>query len=128
MNNINPKYKDKDIYKKAKAKVDKEHKKHSAYKSLALIKTYKDMGGKIDESKSKGGLRNWLNERWVNLTPYAEGLTNKKSTYKCGEKAPNQKSKSVCRPLKEAQKYNKQQIKKAVNIKNKGKRIDWNKL
>jgi len=126
---IPPKYLNKDIYKKAKAKADKTYAKPSAYKSAFIVGEYKRMGGKVDESKSKGGLTRWFGkEQWKNLTPYAEGLTKSKTEYKCGEKAPKQKAPSVCRPKAETKKYTKAQIKKAVEIKKKGKQIDWKKL
>ena len=48
---MNSKYLDKDIYKKAKAEVDKDFKKHSAYKSMQLVKTYKAQGGKYRTGK-----------------------------------------------------------------------------
>lgn len=125
---MNPKYLDKDIYERAKRKVDTMYKTHSAYKSAQLLKTYKDMGGRVDESKSKGGLRTWFRQRWVNLSPYAEGLTKSKTEFKCGEKHPKQKGPSVCRPKKDVGKYTKEQIKKAVAKKKKGQTIDWSEL
>lgn len=124
---MNPKYLDKRIYEKAKRKVDAMYETHSAYKSAQLLKTYKEMGGRIDESKSKGGLRRWFSASWLNLSPYAEGLGTK-TQFKCGEKAKGQKGKSVCRPKKDVGKYTKTQIQKAVRLKNKGKVIDWSEL
>ena len=56
---MNEKFLNKDIYEKAKKIIDKQHEVHSAYKSMALIKKYKDLGGKIDESKSKKGTSRW---------------------------------------------------------------------
>ena len=41
------KYKDKDIYQKAKKIVDNQYERHSAYKSMALVKKYKELGGKL---------------------------------------------------------------------------------
>jgi len=124
---MNEKYLDKNIYNKAKKIADDKYKKHSAYKSAFIVKTYKDLGGRIDESKSKGGLKRWVNEGWKNLTPFAEGVSNK-TKYACGEKAPKQKLPSVCRPLKDINKYNKEQIKKATLLKKQGKTINWSKL
>lgn len=45
------KYLDKDIYEKAKDYVNEKYKKHSAYKSMALVKKYKELGGKFKEEK-----------------------------------------------------------------------------
>ena len=104
--------------------------KHSAYRSMKIAK----------EGKTKnrdGNLRRWINEDWRNLTPYAEGLVNSiKDTPECGKPHPEQKSKSVCRPLKKvsnqtpelATSYSKDEIKKAVEIKNNGETIKWSNL
>jgi hypothetical protein len=130
----NAKYLDKDIYKKAKAEVDKDFKTHSAYKSMALVKKYKELGGKIDDSNKKNGTNTWLKEKWLNLTPYAEGdIKNKSKSPPCGIKGVKQKGPSICRPSKGKSKIlvkdlNKTQIKKALEIKKKGKRITWKKL
>lgn len=134
---MNPKYKNPEIYKKAKAQIDKEHKKHSAYKSMALIKLYKEMGGKIDESKSKKGTEKWLKEKWINLTPVALGITSLSKAPKCGNKHPKQgKNPSICRPKVKvnsktpslASSYSNTQLKKALEMKKKGKTINWKNL
>ena len=103
--------------------------KHSAYRSMKLAK----------EGKTKtrdGNLKRWIDEDWKNLTPYAEGLTSLENTPECGKPHPEQQGKSVCRPMKKvnektpnlASSYTKQQIKKAVEIKNQGKTIKWDLL
>lgn len=126
---MNPKFLDKNIYKKAKKIADETYKKNSAYKSLFMIAKYKELGGKIDEKKSKNGLKKWvIEEKWKNLTPYAEGLTKSRTEFVCGERHAKQKGPSICRPLKEVNKYTKQQIKKALKIKVNKKRIDWSEL
>lgn len=104
--------------------------KHSAYRSLQLAKEGKT-------KKRDGNLRRWIDEDWRNLTPYAEGLVKSiKDTDECGKRHPEQKGKSVCRPMKNiigstpetADNYSKKEIQKAVELKNKGKRIIWNEL
>ena len=103
--------------------------KPSAYRSMQLAKE-----GKTKESD--GDLKRWVNEKWRNLTPKVLGDTK---FYACGTKSPEQIKKglpSICRPTVKvnsntpilAQSYTKQQIKKAVNIKAKGGRINWDKL
>lgn len=124
-------------YKQAKNYVDNKYKKHSAYKSQQLVKKYKELGGKFTKKKEKN-LSRWINEKWKNLTPYALGLIDKiKDSPKCGVKHPKQgNNKSICRPTKKinkntpdlAQSYTKQQIKKALNMKNKNKTITWDSL
>lgn len=135
---MNSKYLDKDIYKKAKAEVDKDFKKHSAYKSMQLVKTYKALGGRIDESKAKGGTDKWLREKWLNLSPYAEGsIKDISKSPACGTKGKNQKGPSICRPSKKVNSktakplvkdLSKSQVKKAYDIKRKGGRITWKTL
>ena len=96
----------------------------------------------VQEKKNKttnSGLGRWLyQEDWINLTPWAFGVVKSiKDSPKCGDSHLNPKGqKSVCRPNKKASKrtpktassFTKQQVKKAVRIKNKGERIDWNSL
>jgi hypothetical protein len=133
---MNPKFLNIDIYKKAKKIADEKHKKHSAYKSMFLIKTYKDLGGKINEP-AKSGTKKWLKEKWVNLTPVVTGkVKSVKDAPKCGVKGKSQKAPSVCRPTVKvdkktpqlAQKYSKSQLKKALETKKKGGVINWKKL
>lgn len=125
---INPKYINKDIYERAYNKINLQFKgRPSAYRSAAVLKEYKKIGGKVDESKSSGGLRRWIQEEWKNLTPYAENLGSK-IEFPCGKKHPKQKGASVCRPKKDVNKYNKKQIQKAIQIKNKGGIIFWGAL
>ena len=104
--------------------------KPSAYRSMALARMGKT-------KKRDGNLRDWINERWINLTPYAFNKVTLKGSPECGDSSKNPKGqKSVCRPLKKIDKdtptlasnYSKQQIRKAVSLKNQGKRIIWETL
>jgi hypothetical protein len=117
------------LYIKAKQIADETHKKSSAYKSMFIMEEYKKLGGKIDESKSKHGLRKWIDEDWKNLTPYSMGLTTLESSPKCGQKHPSQgKIPSVCRPKNQIHDFTKAQIQRAVKIKEKGDTIRWKDL
>ena len=134
---MNPKFLDKSIYLKAKKMADEKFEKHSAYKSMYLVKEYERLGGKINPKLKKDRLSIWNKEQWKNLTPYALGLTNNKFEFACGD-APKKQKKipSICRPTKKinkdttslAQEFTKKQIIKALEIKKKGKRINWDKL
>ena len=137
MEGVNLKFKNPELYLKAKKEVMAKYKKHSAYRSMMIVKKYKELGGKVDESKAKGGTNRWLKEKWKNLTPVALGLTSIKNSPKCGVKHPKQgNNKSICRPTvkkgkltaKLAQSYSKSEIKKAQKLKNLGLRIDWSEL
>lgn len=128
----------KTLYKNVKQDIINRYPKHSAYRSMLINKTYKEKGGKYKEIKGeKKETSIWLKEKWLNLTPYVEGIVKTvKDSPKCGNKHPKQKGPSICRPSvkvnsntpKLAQDFTKEQIKKAYNIKKKGKRIDWDKL
>jgi len=135
------KFLDQKIYEKAKEIADKTYKKHSAYKSMFLLSKYEELGGRINkEAKKKSGTERWNKEAWKNLTPFATGEIKKiKDLTACGERTKKQiKSKlpSICRPTKKinnktptlAQEYTKSQIKKALEIKKKGKTINWKEL
>lgn len=137
MEGVNPKFKNPELYMKAKKEVMAKYKKHSAYRSMMIVKKYKELGGKVEESKAKGGTNKWLKEKWKNLTPVALGLTTIANAPKCGVKHTKQgNNKSICRPTvkkdvntpKLAKSYSKAQIKKAQKLKNLGLRIDWSEL
>ena len=130
------KFANKKIYEKAKKLADEKYKRNSAYKSMFIMQTYEELGGKVISDK-KSKLNNWLKENWVNLTGVALGKTKLKDAPECGIKDKNQgKNPSICRPSvkvnkdtpKLAQNFSKSQLKKALKIKNEGKRIDWSKL
>jgi hypothetical protein len=136
---MSKKFLDKDIYNRATKLADEKYKSNSAYKSMYMIEQYEKLGGRINQKlKNKSGTATWLKEKWVNLTPIALNLeTDIKKLTVCGKKHPKQKSNpSICRPTKKvnkdtsslAQSFSKSQIKKAFEIKKKGKRINWNEL
>ena len=106
--------------------------KPSAYRSMSLARQ-----GKTDP-KNKGGLKRWIEERWINLTPYAFNVVSLKESPKCGDSSLNPviggvRQKSVCRPMRTvsrqtptlASAYTKKQIRRAIEMKNKGERINW---
>jgi hypothetical protein len=102
--------------------------KNSAYRSMVL--------GKQNKTKStpekKKQLKTWGDEKWLNLNALLIGLE-----LPCGKKYKGQTTATVCRPkfdksskthkTPEPLAYNltKKQIKKAIQIKEKGKRIKW---
>ena len=103
--------------------------KHSAYRSMRIAEKGK--------AKTKGGLRTWIDEKWINLSPYAYGVVPFNKSPECGDSSLNPKGvPSVCRPMKKKSKntptlannYTKAQIRKAVEMKKKGKRIMWGEL
>ena len=66
----------KELYEKAKRIVYAQYAKPSAYRSGALVKKYKELGGTyIQQKTAKGGsiddkpLRRWFLERWADVNP-----------------------------------------------------------
>lgn len=106
--------------------------KPSAYKSMMLSR----FGLSKSTPEKKKDLIRWKNEKWQNLT--ARITDNEFKA--CGAKGKKQKKlnlPSICRasvviskktPKPLAKNVSDRQIKKAINIKKKGKRIDWKKL
>jgi len=55
------------LYDKAKAIVYKQYPKHSAYRSGALVKKYKELGGTYEGAKPSDGLTRWFAEDWADI-------------------------------------------------------------
>lgn len=106
--------------------------KPSAYRAMRLsaLNLIKPSG------KTESKLRQWKDEEWVNLTAK---ITDKEKL-PCGTQGKKQKElglPSVCRPTKKMGKdtstslasgFTDAQIKKAISLKQQGKRIDWKSL
>lgn len=60
---------DKKLYEKVKAEIYKKYPKNSAYRSGAIVKEYKRLGGEYEGIKPKDGLTRWYKEKWVNVDP-----------------------------------------------------------
>jgi hypothetical protein len=84
----------KELYAKAKAAINQKYGTHtSAYRSMAIVKKYKSMGGKYrDDGGSKKTTR-WLNEKWVNVNAKKEGGGYEE----CGKRGSSGKY-PLCRP------------------------------
>ena len=129
---MSDKYLNKKLHNEIKKKANKIFEGNSAYKSMYINKEYIKAGGKVKSDK-KDNLDIWRKEKWVNISPYVEGLTNNIKKFECGERADKQKGKSICRPSvkvnkntpKLAQSFSKKELKKAYDIKQKNKRIQW---
>jgi hypothetical protein len=105
--------------------------KPSAYRAMRLSKL--DLIKPSKETESR--LKRWKEEEWLNLT--AKITDNEKVP--CGKKGKRQKElnlPTVCRPSKQmsaatpslASNFSDSQIKKAIELKKKGQRIDWKTL
>ncbi len=57
---------DTDLYEQAKRIVYPKYKKPSAYRSGALVKKYKELGGRYQDD-GEPRLRRWFNEKWQDI-------------------------------------------------------------
>jgi hypothetical protein len=79
------------LYERAKKEIDKIYgTKTSAYRSMAIVKKYKEMGGTYSGNKSTSGTSQWLKEKWVKVNDYING-----KSVPCGY---NDRNKHACRP------------------------------
>jgi hypothetical protein len=86
----------KEIYAKAKAIINQKYGTNtSAYRSMALVKKYKSMGGKYRDDGGSRKTTRWLNEKWVNLNAPKEGGGYEE----CGKRGSSGKY-PLCRPSK----------------------------
>jgi hypothetical protein len=118
----------KDIEKRFGIKVQNKIQKPSAYRSMRFGQ--KKSGN--DETESR--LLAWTLADWTNLT----ALLTDDQKLPCGKKGKKQLEMNlptVCRPTRKnadtpllAKDFSEAQIRKAIEIKKQGKRIDWNKL
>ncbi len=84
-----------ELYSKAKRMADEKFKTPTgAFKSMYLVKKYKELGGTYDNSKPKTSkLSNWRRENWIDLNQKRPDGTYEK----CGHPNPNGKY-PLCRP------------------------------
>ena len=93
-------------YKKAKKMADKKFdEKTSAYKSMYIVKMYKELGGKFKTKRnSSKGLKRWLKEEWVRINPKTgEPILKNSKRLSCGRNSKEKKNlieKGLCRPYK----------------------------
>lgn len=52
------------LYARAKAEVYAKYERPGAYRSLAVVKKYKSLGGHYSGNKASGGLTRWEKEKW----------------------------------------------------------------
>jgi hypothetical protein len=57
------------LYQEVKDFIMSKYKKNSAFASGAIVKAYKQQGGKYKGEKEKGNLTRWFKEEWVDVNP-----------------------------------------------------------
>lgn len=113
----NPEPLNKKLYEKVKKEIYEKYPKHSAYRSMMVVKKYKDAGGKY---KDDGGERNttkWLGQKWTSVNDYYHD----DKIVKCGNSDTQKKYDEypLCRPLSILKKLSNSQMKKLIDEKNK---------
>lgn len=61
--------KDPELYEHVKNIVYKQYKKPSAFRSGAVIKKYKELGGEFEDDNEPKPLKRWFSEKWVDVNP-----------------------------------------------------------
>lgn len=107
------------LYLKAKKEADEKFdEKTSAYKSMWIVKRYKELGGKYSTAKKDTGeTTRWLEEKWVQIIPFV----TKNEEIECGSAV---RQKKACRPLKRVDKNTPMTIKEIVKKHGKEKVIE----
>jgi hypothetical protein len=66
------------LYNQVKKKIMKSYKKNSAFASGAIVKEYKQRGGRYADDGKEKKLQRWFNENWINVNPVL-GVTDDKA-------------------------------------------------
>lgn len=81
----------KSLYQKAVTEINKSYgTKTSAYRSMAIVKKYKELGGTYSGKKESSGTTQWLKEKWVKVEDFING-----KSVPCGY---DDRNKHACRP------------------------------
>ena len=107
---------DKKLYDSIKKDVYKKYPKHSAYRSMMIVKKYKDAGGKYKDAGERKTTK-WLGQQWSSVNDYYHD----DKVVKCGSSNTEEKFNEypLCRPLSIIQKLSKPQMKTLIDEKNK---------
>ena len=105
------------LYEKAKKIVYSQYDKPSAYRSGALVKKYKEMGGTYTDDKKEPSLSRWFLEKWEDVNPDRRkgSYPVYRPTVRVNEKTPKTKSEIGKDRLREQSKL-KQKIKGKGNL------------
>lgn len=61
---------DLDLYERARRAVDRIYKKPSAFRSGAIVKLYKHLGGRYVDDERPKKLSRWFKEKWQDVNPH----------------------------------------------------------
>lgn len=107
----------KKLYDTIKADIYKMYPKHSAYRSMMIVKKYKDAGGKYKEDDAERRTTKWLGQQWTSVNDYYHDG----KIVKCGNSNTQDKFDEypLCRPLSIIKKLSKPQMKTLIDEKTK---------
>jgi len=105
------------LYEKVKKQADQVYKKHSAYKSGYITKTYVKHGGTYRDDGKEPTLKRWYSENWININPLLgkTGYKTYRPTVRMNEKTPLTVEEIPLKRLKEQYRL-KQKIKGYKNL------------
>lgn len=103
-------------YHSIKNEVYKKYPKHSAYRSMMVVKRYKDAGGRYKDEGEKNTTK-WLGQQWSSVNDYYHDG----KVVKCGNSNTEEKYREypLCKPLSIIEKLSKSQMKTLIDEKNK---------
>jgi len=103
-----------ELYNKVKADIYAKNPKHSAYRSMAIVKQYKKEGGEYKDDGERDTTK-WLGQKWSSVNDYYHD--NK--VVNCGNSDTQKKFNEypLCRPLAIIKKLTKPQMKQLIDNK-----------
>ena len=109
--------KNKDLYEQIKNEVYTKYPKHSAYRSMLLVKKYKNAGGEYEDKPKKNSMTTtkWLGQKWTDANEYYHtGIVKP-----CGSQNTIIKYDEypLCRPLQILQSLSHEQLGKMIENK-----------
>ena len=108
-----------DLYNQIKNEVYQEYPKHSAYRSMMIVKKYKDAGGLYEDNKKMGKMntKKWIQQQWTDANEYYR--TN--NIIPCGSQDTQKlyNEYPLCRPLSILKRLSNEQLKQLIDEKNK---------
>lgn len=107
-----------ELYEKVKKEVYENNPKHSAYRSMAVTKAYKNAGGTYEDFDNKSmNTKKWLGQKWSSVNDYYHNG----EVVECGNTDTQKKfgEYPLCRPLAIIEKLSKKEMKKMIDEKDK---------
>lgn len=107
-----------ELYNQIKQEIYNKYPKHSAYRSMMIVKKYKEAGGTYkDNEKNKMNTTKWLKQEWTDANEYYRT----KNIVPCGSQNTIElyNEYPLCRPLSILKRLSNKQLKQLIDEKNK---------